>query len=62
MLDRVLDHQSDVAECVAPYASHFGFRRGDGVGLLDHLVSLAGYSRNRDTIRSLARGVSAVLP
>jgi len=56
VIDRVFDYPSDVAECIAPYASRFGFRRGDGVGLLDHLLSLAGYSRNRDSIRSLARG------
>jgi hypothetical protein len=56
VIDRVFDYPSDVAECIAPYASRFGFRRGDGVGLLDYLLTLAGYSRNRDTIRSLARG------
>lgn len=56
VIDRVFDYPSDVAECIAPHANRFGFRRGDGVGLLDYLLTLAGYSKNRDMIRSEARG------
>lgn len=56
IIDRGLDHQSDVAECIAPYANRFGFRLGDGVALLDYLLTLAGYSKNRDGIGSAALG------
>jgi predicted transcriptional regulator of viral defense system len=56
VIDRVFDHPSNVAECLAPYASRFGLRRGDGVGLLDYLLDLADYSERRDVIRAEARG------
>jgi hypothetical protein len=55
VIDRALDHPSDVATCVAPYASRFGFRRGDGAGLLDYLLTLAG-RKHREVIRTEARG------
>lgn len=55
VIDRVLDYPSNVAECIAPYASRFGFRRGDGPALLDHLLTLAGYDSHRDQIRQEAR-------
>lgn len=55
-LDRVFDYPGDVAECIAPYASRFGFRRGDGSALLDHLLNMVGYDRSRDVIGALARG------
>ena len=42
VLDRVLDHPGVVAECLGPYAGRFGFRRGDGVALLDDLLRRAG--------------------
>jgi len=31
MLDRRLDDPTAIAQCLAPYASRFGFRHGDGV-------------------------------
>ncbi len=49
VLDRVLDHPGVVAECVRPYASRFGFARGDGVALLDDLLRRAG-QRDRATL------------
>lgn len=56
VIDGVLDYPGNVAECIAPYASRFGFRRGDGVALLDHLLTLAGYEHQRDQIRRETRG------
>jgi hypothetical protein len=56
VIDRVLDYPSNVAECLAPYAGRFGFRRGDGPGLLGYLLDLAGYDRHGDTVRAEARG------
>jgi hypothetical protein len=55
VIDRVFDYPDDVADCIAPYANRFGFRRGDGSGLLDYLLTLAGGSRKRDMIRAEAR-------
>jgi Transcriptional regulator, AbiEi antitoxin len=55
-IDRVLDHPDLVARCIAPYASRFGFRRGDGPALLDHLLGMAGYDRRRGAIGALAGG------
>ena len=56
VIDRVFDYPDALAVCLAPYASRFGFRRGDGAQLLDHLLTLAGYDRSRDVIRALAKG------
>ncbi len=56
VIDRVFDYPGAVAECIAPYAGRFGFRRGDGPALLDHLLNMAGYDRSRDVINALARG------
>lgn len=55
VIDRVFDYPKDVAQCISPYASRFGFRRGDGVALLDHLLTIANYDRHRDLIREMAR-------
>lgn len=55
VVQRVFDYPSSIAECIAPSAARFGFRRGDGVGLLDHLLALANYS-NRPEMVALARG------
>lgn len=54
VVDRVFDYPSNIAECLAPYASRFGFRRGDGVALLDYLLDLADYSLHRDAVRTEA--------
>jgi len=41
VIERGLEDQATIAKQIAPYASRFGFRRGDGVALLDHLLALA---------------------
>jgi hypothetical protein len=56
VIDRVLDHPHVIAERIAPFAPRFGLRRGDGVGLLDELLTLAGH-RSRDAIVEEARAV-----
>jgi hypothetical protein len=55
VVQRVFDSPSSIAECIAPSAARYGFRRGDGVALLDHLLMLASYS-NRAEMVALARG------
>lgn len=55
VVHRVLDYPSAIAECIAPSAVRYGFRRGDGVALLDHLLMLADYSDRAEMV-SLARG------
>ncbi len=54
VVHRVFDYPGTVAECIAPYAARFGFLRGDGVALLDHLLTLANYS-DREEMVALAR-------
>jgi len=51
---RAQDYPSTIAQCIAPLAARFGFRRGDGVALLDHLLLLANYSERAETV-ALAR-------
>ncbi len=53
-IDRAFDSPRVIAERIAPFAPRFGLRRGDGVGLLDELLGLAGH-RNRDAILEWAR-------
>ncbi|MDQ3162088.1 MAG: type IV toxin-antitoxin system AbiEi family antitoxin domain-containing protein [Actinomycetota bacterium] len=36
------DYPARVAEAIAPYAAHFGLRRGDGLALLGWLLELSG--------------------
>ena len=55
VVQRVLDSPSSIAACIAPSAGRYGFRRGDGVALLDHLLTMTGYS-NRSEIAAMARG------
>ncbi len=55
VVHRVLDYPGTIAECVGPYAARFGFRRGDGVALLEHLLTLADYS-DRGEMVAIARG------
>jgi predicted transcriptional regulator of viral defense system len=55
VIQRVFDYPSTIAECIAPSAVRYGFRRGDGVALLDHLLRLANYS-DRVEMVALARG------
>ena len=53
-IDRAFDSPGVIAELIAPFAPRFGLRRGDGIGLLDELLRLAGH-RNRDAILEEAR-------
>ena len=53
VLDRVIDYPRVVAESVAPQAGKFGFRKGDGVALLNHLLTLANY-RDKDRMIGMA--------
>ncbi|MGH2831355.1 MAG: hypothetical protein ACRDK2_01145, partial [Solirubrobacteraceae bacterium] len=55
VVHRVFDYPSVIAESIAPYASRFGFRHGDGVALLEHLLTLADY-KDRDEMIAIARG------
>jgi hypothetical protein len=54
VLDRVFDYPSVVAEQIAPFAARFGLPRGDGVGLLNELLTMAGY-RDREWMIEQAR-------
>jgi hypothetical protein len=38
-----LDHPGTIAEYKAPSAARYRFRRGDGMALFDHLLTLAQY-------------------
>jgi Transcriptional regulator, AbiEi antitoxin len=42
VLEGVLDYPGHVAESLAPYAQRFGYRRGDGIALLDEFLRRAG--------------------
>jgi hypothetical protein len=55
VVHRVLDYPNTIAECVAPSAARYGFRRGDGVALLDYLLNLANYGGRLEMV-ALARG------
>lgn len=54
VIDRVLDYPSVIAECVAPFAARFDFPRGDGLSVLDQLLTLADHA-NRESIITEAR-------
>jgi hypothetical protein len=54
MVDRVLDYPSVIVERIGPFAARFGLPPGDGVALLDELLTLAGY-RDRETMLQEAR-------
>jgi hypothetical protein len=43
VVDRAVDYPAVIAESIAPNAASFGFRRGDGTALLDHLLTVADY-------------------
>lgn len=42
VLTHVYDYPGTVAEKIAPFAARFGFRDGDGIALLDHMLRLSG--------------------
>jgi Transcriptional regulator, AbiEi antitoxin len=49
VIDRVLDYPAAIAERAAPFAARFGLSRGDGLGVLDQLLTLAAYG-DRESI------------
>jgi hypothetical protein len=53
VLDHVFDYPRVVAESVAPFAIRFGFRKDDGVALLNDLLVRAGY-KDRDQMVAMA--------
>ena len=54
VLDRVYEYPSVVAKMLAAHAQRFGFRNGDGVGVLNYLLTLVEY-RNKDMVIAEAR-------
>lgn len=54
-IDRELDHPSAIADRIAPFAKRFGLGPSDGTGLLDELLTTAGYDR-RGAVIGEARG------
>jgi hypothetical protein len=54
VVDRVLDYPPAIAQRVAPFAPRFGLPRGDGLGVLDQLLTLADHT-NRESILDQAR-------
>ncbi len=55
VVDKALDYPRVVAESIAPHAAKFGLRRGDGVALLDHLLTLARYPDREKTVAAARR-------
>jgi hypothetical protein len=53
VVDHVYDYPAVLAETIAPYAARFGLPKGDGIALLDHLLTLAGY-RDKEQVLMLA--------
>lgn len=54
VVDRVFDYPGVIAERIAPLAARFGLSPGDGVALLDQLLTIAGHP-NHETIVEEAR-------
>ena len=54
VLDAVYDYPAAVAEQLAPYAARFGFRRGDGLALLNEFLMRSNH-RHRDELVAEAR-------
>jgi hypothetical protein len=50
VVDRVLDYPAVIAERVAPFAMRFGLSRGDGLGVLDQLLTIAGHGERESII------------
>lgn len=55
VLAQIFDYPRVVADVLAPYATRFGLRAGDGVGLLDDFLLRAG-NPDRDRILAEATG------
>jgi hypothetical protein len=49
VIDRGFEAPPVIAERIGPFAARFGLHQGDGVGVLEELLTLAGY-RNREAI------------
>lgn len=54
VIDRVLDYPSVIAERIAPFAGRFDLPHGDGLGVLDQLLTLADYP-DRESILTETR-------
>jgi hypothetical protein len=54
VIDHAYDYPRVVAESLAPHASRFGFRNGDGVALLDDFLRRAEY-KEREQMVAMAR-------
>jgi Transcriptional regulator, AbiEi antitoxin len=54
VIDRVFDYPPVITQRVAPFAARFGLPRGDGLGVLDQLLTLADHD-NRESILDQAR-------
>jgi hypothetical protein len=55
VLESLNEYPGVVAEKIAPHAPNFGFHAGDGVGLLEHFLDLAGDRLDRGRILAEAR-------
>jgi hypothetical protein len=58
VIDRVLDCPAAIAERVAPFAARFGLSRGDGLGVLDQLLTLADHGDRESIIDRGPRGAT----
>ena len=54
VVNQEFDYPSVIAERIAPFATRFGLPRGDGVGLFEELLALAGY-RDPESVLAEAR-------
>lgn len=62
VVDGVLDYPSEIAKQIASQAARFNLPRGDGQGLLDHLLGLGGNERRLETAQgSAGRFIDPVL-
>jgi hypothetical protein len=50
VIDRGLHEPAGIATQIAPFASRFGLRRGDGAALLEYLLVLADYDGRADAL------------
>jgi hypothetical protein len=50
VLDQNRDYPRVIAEGLAPHSARFGLPRGDGVALLDHLLTVVNYGQREEAI------------
>ena len=55
VIDQSLDYPRVIAEGLAPHSARFGLPRGNGVALLDHLLTVVNYGQREEAI-AMARG------